>query len=465
MKQIKRTIFLALMVCALICPKVLADNDGTASSDNKYIFSGKDIVHTGTSNGYSGDDSIEKGDDHYGWVLGDFYVTGFTSYIQDADGTVVFLKNAGDDVKLSYHLLQDIDKLNDDDDLEIHSDGKAWDEYFKTKTYQNSKGLLVIQHTDYQNKTEEPLVYESFLEGKVKGAETDIHFCEEGDYEVAFDYEIEVDGSIIGIIDKDSYEDYRQYFKFKVRNGNCMIFPLDLSGNELTNESYSEDGFVIDFAKSRYLKIDVKYKVLVEGRDGLAEDVRYNRPAADGEKYDQPGIYEITIKNQYTQSEMTKTIYVGEDPSIKMMAIDGMSIDEVNKSLYQETTEVTLPTDVTENDSVENFTQDKSEKEKTNNNQNTIIVVCAVASVAIIALVFVVVAILKKSRKKNTSFADNSGENSELCENKQIDISQTALNERVSGSKYIHEDIDALPYNGRVSNEPLNNKDQSSDDN
>ncbi len=486
MKQVKKTILMSLLVLAMISPKIMADNDGTASSDNEYQFSGYDIVHTGTTNGYSGNDPIEKGDDHYGWKLGDFYVTGFTSYITDSDGTVVFLKNAGDDVKLSYRLLQDPECLNDDEDLEIHSDGKAWDEYFQTKTYQNSKGLLIIRQTDYQNRVGEPLIYEAFLDGLTKGADTEVHLCEEGDYEVALDYEIEVDGSYIGIIDKDTFEDYRQFFKFKVRNGNCMIFPLDLSGNELTNESYSPDGFVIDFARSRYLSIDVKYMVLVEGRNGLVEDVRYNRPAADGEKYDQSGIYEITIKNLYTQTVMTKTIYVGDDPSIKMMAIDGMSIDEVNESLYPtETEEVVKPTEPIEpadtseviDETVETVIPESESKittvetselvyaEENEETDNRIIVIaCAVGAVVLVALISIIVAIVKKNKKKNVDpQVEIPFEDEEKIEAVQTDLSKPDVNDAVSKSKYLREDIDALPYNGRKTINDQNDADQKTD--
>lgn len=259
----------SLLAFLLICPNVLADNDGTASSENKYVFSGSEAVNTGKDNGFSGNDPITKDDPHYGWSMGDFNITGFTSYIIDDDGTVVFLKNAGDEIRLGYEMFQDPEKLNDDEDLELHYDTKAYDEYFQTKTYQHSMGLFVIQKTDYQNQKSDPIIYESFLATKKQNVETKVFLFEEGDYEVALDYEIEEDGSIIGLIDKDSYHDYRLFFKFKVRNGNCMIFPRDLYGNELTNESYAEKGFCIDFAKSRYLQIHIKYIVLVECGDEL----------------------------------------------------------------------------------------------------------------------------------------------------------------------------------------------------
>lgn len=451
MKHARKSIFIAIVVLALFFPQVLADNDGSASSENRYVFSGDDIVHTGTTNGYSGNDPIEKGDDHYGWKLGDFYVTGFTSYKQDSDGTVVFLKNAGDDVKLSYHLLQDIEKLNDDDDLEIHSDGKAWDEYFKTKTYQKSMGLLVVQKTDYQNVKEEPLVYESFLVGKEKGAETDIHLCEEGDYEVALDYEIEVDGSIIGFIDKDTYEDYRHYFKFKVRNGNCMIFPISLSGKELTNESYSKEGFYIDFARSKYLEINVTYKVLVEGKNGLVEDVRYNRPAADGEKYDQSGIYEISFTNKYTNTTLSKTLYVGDDPSIRMMAIEHMSLEDVNKSLYPEVTETSLVSEVNPADAEKTK---KDVKDDEDNGNKMIVIICAIGAVILVAVVSVGVAIAKKKKRTANYVAIEESDDSDPSNDAPVEDEKNApenttnLN-NLPREKSVNADIDALPYNGR----------------
>ena len=49
-----------------------------------------------------------------------------------------------------------------------------------------------------------------------------MRFFEEGDYEVALDYQITKDK----LFDQSSH--YRIFFKFSVRNGNCMVYPLDV---------------------------------------------------------------------------------------------------------------------------------------------------------------------------------------------------------------------------------------------
>lgn len=91
-----------------------------------------------------------------------------------------------------------------------------------------------------------------------------------------------------------------------------MIFPREVSTkNELGNKDYSEKGFYLDFAKSRYLDIDVKKQVLNKNGDKPVEDTRFNKPVADGDTYTDEGVYTITAKNRYTNQTTTKVIYVG----------------------------------------------------------------------------------------------------------------------------------------------------------
>lgn len=98
-------------------------------------------------------------------------------------------------------------------------------------------------------------------------ADTKVQLFEEGDYEVALDYEVTKDE----LIDKTGH--YRIFFKFSVRNGNCMAYPIDVkTGSELTNSSMTENGFRLDLAKSRYLKINLKKEILKDSADGLIEE-------------------------------------------------------------------------------------------------------------------------------------------------------------------------------------------------
>lgn len=99
---------------------------------------------------------------------------------------------------------------------------------------------------------------------------------------------------------KDKYQDYRIFFKFSIRNGNCMSFIRDVTtGNELTNENVTKDGFIVDMANSKYLQVNIKKEVLSKGKNGLVEDTRFNKPVSDGEKFTDEGVYTLTTKNVY----------------------------------------------------------------------------------------------------------------------------------------------------------------------
>ena len=57
----------------------------------------------------------------------------------------------------------------------------------------------------------------------------------------------------------------------------------------------TENGFRLDLAKSRYLKINLKKEILKDSADGLIEDTRFNGPVQDGAEYTEEGIYHIDI--------------------------------------------------------------------------------------------------------------------------------------------------------------------------
>ena len=61
----------------------------------------------------------------------------------------------------------------------------------------------------------------------------------------------------------------------------------------------------------------------------MAEDVRFNRPAKDGDEYTEEGIYTITSSNKYTGQLTTKKIYVGKDDVLKAVTTNGLSVTEV----------------------------------------------------------------------------------------------------------------------------------------
>lgn len=281
--------------------------------------------------GYSGSSEIEKKDIHYNWDIGQFFVSGFTDKVKESDGNIVFLKNVGDKVTLWFNLNQNINELNGDKDLKITDDTEVYDKYFETERTDFGKGTLIIRYTNYNNNSSEPQVYKNYLAANTSvGADTKVQLFEEGDYEVALDYEVTSDQ----LIDKVGH--YRIFFTFSVRNGNCMVYPLDVStGSELTNSSMTENGFMLDLAKSRYLQINVKREVLTDSADGLVEDTRSNAPAKDGEKYTEEGIYTITATNQYTNQKTTKKIYVGTNNLMKAVMTSGLSIEEINKLISE----------------------------------------------------------------------------------------------------------------------------------
>ena len=290
-----------------------------------------EVVNTGHDTGFSGNNALDKKDPHYGWTLGEFFVNGYTRDMKDENGDFIFLKNVGDKVTLWFNLKQDITKLNNDANLSICDDTKAYDKYFQIPETSFKHGALIIQFTDHNNQKHDPVIYTDFLAANSRtGADTRVQLFEEGDYEVHLDYEIAKKNGVVY-----TYTNYRISFKYKIRNGNCMVFPFDLAkGNELSDGAITTSGFKLDMAKSRYLDINVKYSALKLNSDGTyTADVRFNRPAQDGEEYSKEGVYEFAVKNLYTGETTTKTIYVGTEGVLRALSSTGMTLDELNAKI------------------------------------------------------------------------------------------------------------------------------------
>lgn len=300
-------------------------------SDSDETYSLGDKVRVENFDGYSGKKDIDRDDIHYGWDLGKFFVSGYTDEVEDKDGSVTFLKNVGDQVTLWFNLNEDINALNGKDNLTITADTEGYDQYFETPKMNLGRGALIIRYTDYNNVSEDPTVYTNYLEANTTvGADTKVQLFEEGDYEMALDYEVTRDE----LIDKVGH--YRIFFRFSVRNGNCMAYPFDVvTGDELSNSSMTENGFRLDLAKSRYLNINIKREVLKDSADGLVEDTRFNGPAQDGAEYTEEGIYTITVHNQYTNQLTVKKIYVGTNSVLRAYMETGLSIPEINELVKQ----------------------------------------------------------------------------------------------------------------------------------
>lgn len=332
MKCALLAVLCAVAALSVILPTITLadDSSGNGSEDNKYYYD--KVVNTGLDNGYSESNSIKEGDPHFGWKLGRFVVSGFTS--RAGDDVPVFLKNSGDQVELSFQLNQSIDSLNGDDKRKISGDGNGYDEYFGIPKTDFGHGALITKHTDYQNASTEPTVSTEYLSSVKVGANTHIDMYEEGDYEVALDYEIESPGLLPF---RPAYNNYRIFFKFKVRNSNTMMFLFDTAtNNELFNGSVTSSGFRIDMAGSHYLDVSVKREVLNSTGDGLTEDVRFNKTATDGAVFEDEGIYTVTVKNPNTGEEaMTKRIYVGTNDAMKASVANNMTLAEAQERIAE----------------------------------------------------------------------------------------------------------------------------------
>ena len=335
-KYLKKKIIGCGLVLAMLIGSVGLTTKVYAKSDDNKCYMGE--VQKKDDAGYEKNANIKSKDVHYGWNLGQFCVSGFTRTTRDEDGNIVFLKNVGDTIALSFELEQDIDALNGNDGYHISEDTNGYDEYFnipKKERMNFGQGALLIKKTDYQNKITYPAPYTDYLKGVKKGANTEVQFFEEGDYEVALDYEIQNNKIHFGKWRPfDDFTHYQILIKFSVRNGNCMVYPFDLvTKDELVNTSFTKNGFYIDLANSHYLNIDVKKLNYIEMEGNLVEDTRFNKPASDKEEFKDEGVYVITAHNLYTDAKTEKKIYVGDDPLLKAYVTTGKELDDIKKLL------------------------------------------------------------------------------------------------------------------------------------
>lgn len=353
-----------------------------------------EVVNAGKDTGYTKTTEIKRDDPHYNWSLGSFIVGGFSAQEKSEEDTPVFLKNEGDKITLWFRLDQNIKKLNGDKNLKISEDKNGYDEYFKTEKQNFGKGTLIIRHTDSENEKTSPTIYTNYLEANTsKDAITEVVVLEEGDYEVALDYEIkESSFAIFGWEPIVKYHNYRIFFEFSVRNGNCIIFPRDVkTQSELTNEVSTENGFFIDMANSKYLDVIVKKEVLNEGSTGLVEDTRFNRPAKDGEQFTEEGIYTITATNNYTDQSTQKKIYVGTNDVLKAHVATGFTVEEINNQL-------SLGATISENGKLIS-PENKSDIDIEVSIDNTVFIVAGVAAVVVVIIVVVVAVSVKKKKR------------------------------------------------------------------
>lgn len=327
-----------ILCCCIVLPA------SASGVETGYHLGEGALINAGKDTGFAESNPIDKDDPHWDWSLGTFYLSGYTRQMENESGELLFLKNVGDTVTLWFSLNQDINCLNGDERLSIASDKNGFDQNLGVAQQDFGRGMLIVKHTDYLNHST-VTTYRDFLAAEASTtADTEVSVFEEGDYEIALDYEIrEAHLNLFGWEPLPSYHNYRISFKFSVRNGNTMIFPRDVeTGAELINGAITEHGFVLDLAQSRYLDIDIKKEVLQEGTVGLVEDVRFNKPAKDGSEFTDEGIYSITVTNRYTGQQTIKKIYVGTNDMLKAYVVTGMSLQDIQE-------QVALGATITEN--------------------------------------------------------------------------------------------------------------------
>lgn len=294
-----------------------------------------EVKRVDSPNGFDKATAISSEDPHNDWTLGKFYISGYTDYIVDEDGWPVFLKVPGDKAALWFLLENELDKCDGRTDVKVEYIQSGSDIYFGTPTINNfGRGALIIRKID-KNNNKERYIYTNYLEASATaGANTRVDLFEEGDYEVALDYQLHYDKPFVFGTTTNKTLTYRVFFKFKVRNGDISAFLRDVDTNQfITNANVAENGFYIDVANSQYLSLSIKREVLSESLDGLVEDTKFTGVAKEGRHYTEEGIYTVTIKNQATGDTLTKRVYVGDGEILKAHMVTGVSISEINERL------------------------------------------------------------------------------------------------------------------------------------
>ena len=416
MKRFLRLLIIQMLILAMVLSLSFQFSvSANTETQNKFYLG--ETVNAGKDTGYSESKKLKEDDPHFGWELGEFFVSGYSDDEKDTSGNPVFLKNVGDKITLWFCLSQDITKLNGNSKLYICEDTNGYDEYFGIEKTNFEKGTLIIRKKNSENHWGKPVIYTNYLKAKAsKGAYTQVELFEEGDYEVALNYEVkETNLNIFGWKPLPSYYNYRIFFRFSVRNGNCMVYPFDVTtGAELTNSAFTENGFYLDLANSQYLDINIKKEVLNEGAEGLVEDVRFNKPAKDGEQFTEEGIYTITVTNEYTKQETVKKIYVGTNDVLKAHVATGFSIEEINHQISLGATvgENGQLIPVSNQEQPQTTPSDNSDisSEEKEQSDYTLYLILAGVLLPIAVLVFTITIALKNKKKKASKENDGGKE-------------------------------------------------------
>lgn len=302
--------------------------------DTKNAYEFGDVYRVDSQDGFKNPEKLKSDDPHIDWSVGKFYVSGYTDVKEDGD-IPIFLKVPGDRAALWFNLEQELDKCNGRTDVKVNYIDSGSDIYFETPTINNfGRGALIVRKTDKQNQKERQ-IYTNYLEASATvGANTRIDLFEEGDYEVALDYQLHYDKPFVFGRTSTKTLTYQILFKFKVRNGDISAFIRDVDTNQfITNANVAEHGFYIDVAQSQYLNMTIKREVLSDSMDGLVEDTKFSGVAKEGRHYTDEGIYTVTVKNLATNDSIEKRVYVGDRDILLVHMKTGISISEINERI------------------------------------------------------------------------------------------------------------------------------------
>lgn len=424
----------AIIACLALCPvachsayasedqgETSAEEDSesdSSESDSTEESARYDIgyaVNAGLDDGFSQSNEISGDDPHNGWSIGQFYVTGYSSVTFAEDGTPVFLKPSASSASLHFTLYQDINSLNGDSSLSISDDKGTSDSRYGIENTDFGRGALIAKISNTTQGTSDQTFTKDFLSQDIwNGADKEVLSLDEGDYEIALDYEVKKKGLFaIGALEPGvSYSNYSITFKFSVRNSDSYVSLLDANtGEQLLGNTFTDRGFRVDLSHAGYLTVTVKHLTLDSETGELVEDPNVSGDVSDGELFVQDGIYEITSSNTYGEPPTTTTIYVGSDDVLKAYAVTGLSLSEIRDS---------LAAGATVNSSgnlVYPERQDSSQEDESASGENapaskptgTSTWIPVVGIIAALAVVIIVVLIAKSKRSSSKSNAGKKG--------------------------------------------------------
>ena len=308
------------------------DREETLNPEAAYEFN--DVKRVDSEKGFANPKQIAANDPHNDAYIGRFYISGYTSEDENKE-CPTFLKVPGDKMALWFYLEQPLNKCFGRTDVKVNDIKSGSDSHFGTPTIDNfGKGALIVRKRGKKNHKERQ-IYTNYLEASATvGANTRIDLFEEGDYEVALDYQLHYDKPFVFGTKTTKTLSYQMLFRFNVRNGDISAFIRDIDTKQFLNSGdIAEHGFYIDLAKSKYLKSAIRREVLSDSIDGLVEDPQFDGIAVEGRKYTDEGIYTVTVENPATGRSIEKRVYVGNSDVLIAHMKTGLSISEIKEKL------------------------------------------------------------------------------------------------------------------------------------